>query len=249
MHKSCHLSFTQLELTRRIAMATQPRWYCSFGLALVAALLVPRAHVPPALWQGGRRRPHIASEDVELLSPLAPLLMPKMPVHEFFRSFPSSDGEDELEPSLTAYGVMKDPQAALFIHFSGKYEKKGGLDDEFRKRLLAYGPPGSHILHISDTKSNPLEDMVLCIKVGEWQNGDEASLAVVLNYIRKQVSHGLKQQLCPDVLERFHSQNVFLLTSEMHDLRVACRSGTVNHKSLDYQFYTRGSAQPALAAC
>ena len=237
VHKFPHHSFRQLEPSTRIAMATQPRWYCSFGLALVAALLVPRAHVPPTWWQGGWRRPRVAREEVELLSPLAAMLMPEMPASELFRSFPSSDGEDDLEPSLTAYGVMKDPNAALYIHYDATHGKREGLNDDFQKRLLAYGPPGSRILHISHTKRRPLQDMVLCIKVGGWQKGDEASLSLVLNEIRKQVSHGLELVMCPESLKQLDSQN---FTAVMHDFSASLKGATVNQNSLECRLFSRG---------
>ena len=121
--------------------ATQPvthRLCCSFGITLVVvALLAPSAHVPPTWWQGGWRRQCVGSaEEVELLSSLAAVLMPKMPASELFRSFPSPDEEDDLEPTLTAYGVMKVPDAALFVLYGGKHGKRENITHELRKRLV-----------------------------------------------------------------------------------------------------------------
>ena len=231
-------------------MATQPvmQRRCSFGVALAVAALLPRAHVPPAWWQGGWRRPGAGSADkVELFAQMAGMLMPKTPVGELFRSFPSPDGEEDLEPTLTAYGVLKDPHAALFVQYDGKHGKREGLNDKFWKALLAYGPPGSHILRITHTTRRGLEDMVLSIKVDDWHAGDEASLSLVLDDIRKEVSHGLKQVMCPEVCERLHSQNSCLLTSEMHDL-MALRGSAVNPKSLEYRLFARGFS-PASTDC
>ena len=222
----------QHKLSTSIPMATQPltRRRCSFGVAWAGvALLVPSAHVPPAWWQGGWRRTRLGSaEEVELLSPLAAMLMPKTPVGELFRSFPSPDGED-LEPTLTAYGVMKDPNAALYVHYDGTHGKREGLNDDFQKRLLAYGPPGSRILHISHTKSRPLQDMVLCIKVGEWHPGDNASLSLVL----KQVSHGLKLVMCPESLKQLHRQKISVLPS-------GSLCAALDQESFEYRFFARG---------
>ena len=226
-------------------MAKQPvtRRCCSFGAVLAVAALVPRAHVQPAWWRGGWRRPHGSEDEVELLSLLGAMLMPKVHVGELFRSFPSPNGEEDLEPTLTAYGILKDSNAALFVQYDGTHGKREGLNDESRKALLAYGPPGSHILHISHTKSRRLKDMVLSIKVGDWQPGDEASLSLVLDDIRRQVSHGLKQVMCPEILEqlnRLKSQKGCLHTSEKHDFCVALRGATVNQKSLECRLFARG---------
>ena len=221
-----------------MAAWARSRRCCSFGVAWAGvALLVPSTHVPPPWWQGGWRRPRLGSaEEVELLSPVAAMLMPKTPVGELFRSFPTPDGED-LEPTLTAYGVMKDPNAALYIHYDGTHGKREGLNDDFQKRLLAYGPPGSRILHISHTKRRPLQDMVLCIKVGGWQKGDEASPSLVLNEIRKQVSHGLELVMCPESLKQLDSQN---FTAVMHDFSASLKGATVNQNSLECRLFSRG---------
>ena len=231
-------------------MATQPvmQRRCSFGVALAVAALLPRAHVPPAWWRGGWRRPGAGSADkVELFAQMAGMLMPKTPVGELFRSFPSPDGEEDLEPTLTAYGILKDPHAALFVQYDGKHGKREALNDKFWKALLAYGPPGSRILHITHTTRRGLEDMVLSIKVDDWHASDEASLSLVLDDIRKEVSHGLKQVMCPEVCERLHSRNSCLFTSEMHD-SMALRGSAVNPKSLEYRLFARGFS-PASTDC
>ena len=205
---------------------------------------MPSAHVPPTWWQGGWRRRVGSAEEVELLSALAAILMPKTPVGEVYRSFPHAEGE--LEPTLTAYGVMKDPKAALIVHYDEKRGKRGAAGDmnhEFHKALLAYGPPGSHILHMSHTESRPLGDMVLCIQVDAWHPGDEASLSLVLNDICRQISHGLKDVLCPEVLELLRNQKVFPCTSDMNDFRklgVALRGAKVNGELLENRFFARG---------
>ena len=140
----------------------------SLAACLFVAFLLPSAHVPPAWWQGGWRRQHVGSvKEVELLCQLAAVLMPKMPVGELFRSFPSPDGETNLEPTLTAYGVLKGPQAALFVDYDSDLD----IDHDLEKALLAYGPPGSQVVHISCTArpSQVLFELsqVLCPKVSE----------------------------------------------------------------------------------
>ena len=52
---------------------------------------------------------------------LAVLLMPKQPISELFRRFPSPEGwgGNYLEPDLAAYGVLKAEDAALFVEYDG----------------------------------------------------------------------------------------------------------------------------------
>ena len=158
--------------------------------------------MPPTWWQGGWRRQCFGSrKEVELFSQLAAVLMPQTPVCELFRSFPGVVGEDDLEPILTACGSLKDPNAALFVLYNGEHGKRDG-SDEFQQALLAYGPPGSHILHISHTESRPLEDNILCVEMDAWHSGDEASLSKVLTDVAMQISLGLRHVLCPEVLEQ-----------------------------------------------
>ena len=193
------------EFAAETAMAklfSQHRRVCPLQICWVVALFATSAHVPPTWWQGGWRRQYFGSrKEVELFSQLAAVLMPQAPVCELFRSFPGVVGKEDLEPTLTAYGVLKDPNAALFVLYDGEHGKRDG-SDEFQQALLAYGPPGSHILHISHTESRPLEDMVLCINVSIWKPGEKASHSNVLMDVVMQISLGLSQVLCPEVLCR-----------------------------------------------
>ena len=183
------------------------------------ALLAPRTYVPPAWWQAGWRRPPIGSvKEVELLSHLAAVLMPNTPVGELFRSFPSPDGETDLEPALTAYGILKEQQAALFVFYDCRSTGKGiGMKSKLESVLLAYGPPGSHILCISHTESRALEDKVLCVKVPDWKTGDKVSLSEVLTDLRVQVSFGLGRVLCPEVLQQLEREENSPYITEAED--------------------------------
>ena len=149
---------------------------------------------------------------MELFSQLAAVLMPQMPACELFRSFPRVVGEEDLEPILTAYGSLKDPKAALFVLYDGEHGKRDGMNHEFQQTLLAYGPPASHILHISHTESRPLEDRVLCVKVRVWDPGDKVSFSEALSDLTKAISMGLGSVLCQEVLWRLQNQKDVLPT-------------------------------------
>ena len=184
---------------------------CFFSLCWLAALLAPRTYVPPAWWQGGwRRRPVSHLKEVELLSHLAAALMPETPICELFRSFPSPDGDNDLEPSLTAYGILKDPHAALFVNCDFK---GNGIGSKLEKALLAYGPLGSHIIYISHCENKPLEDKVLHVKVRDWQADNKTSLLEALTDLRVQVLLGLGKVLCPEGLRQVE----FLLRPDTED--------------------------------
>ena len=172
--------------------------------------------MPPAWWQGGWRRPPIGSvKEVELLSQLAAVLMPQTPVGELFRSFPSPDGETILKPSLTAHGVLKDPQAALFVVYDCTGNGKG-MESKLKRALLAYGPLGSHILYIGHKESRPLEEKVLCVKVRDWKTGDRASLLEVLADLSRQVSLGFGP-ICPGVFGQLQCKEDPLFKSDTGD--------------------------------
>ena len=93
-------------------------------LLLGAAL---SASVPPLWWRKGRPREKLGSRaEAELLCQLAELLMPDVPVAEAFRDFSveeiaRSGVRARLSPDLTAYGVLKATDAALFIEYDGYY--------------------------------------------------------------------------------------------------------------------------------
>ena len=184
----------------------QRRKWMALGISLLIALLAPSSQVPPAWWQGGWRRQHVGSDvRVELLSQLAAVLMPKTPVGEMFRSFPSVDrwSGDFVEPDLTAYGVLKDPHAALFVLYDGCHEKREETNQKIKiDRLLAFSPPGSHVLVIGQLETSSSKGDCFCIELSTWRPGDGVMLSKVLRDLLGQVCDGLGRVLCPDVLER-----------------------------------------------
>ena len=200
-----------------------------FGICWLVALLTPRTYVPPAWWQAGWRRPPVGSgKEVELLSQLAALLMPNTTVAEVFRSFPSLDGNSDLEPSLSVYGVLQDPRSALFVEYDCK--GNGKMESKLRSALLAYGPPGSHILYISHTESRPLEDKVLCVKVRDWQTGDLASLSEVLANLYRQILLGFGQVLCLEVLQQLECLQDSFKSGTNEYIKIFLRGEAARHR-------------------
>ena len=130
----------------------QPRVgaHCLLLCLLLGAAL--SASVPPLWWRKGRARKILGSRaEAELLCQLAVLLMPDVPIAEAFRDFPVEKseawGSSRLSPDLTAYGVLKATDAALFIEYDGHYRhmEPAGLARDMRKTtaLLKFAPAGS----------------------------------------------------------------------------------------------------------
>ena len=134
--------------------------------------------------------------------------MPKTPIEELFRSFPSPDGwgGHYLEPDLTAYRVLKDPNAALFVEYDGYWrhgEREGRTRDQSKNEaLLTYGPPGSCVLRISHTHSRGLKDQLVGNQVRKWDTKRRASLEKTLTDMLKQILGALDKVLCPRVANR-----------------------------------------------
>eukprot|EP00438_Fugacium_kawagutii_P034491 Skav226405 [mRNA] locus=scaffold3989:211395:227176:- [translate_table: standard] len=167
----------------------------------------------PGWWQRGWRRDRVGSlAEAEILAPLAETLMPQMPIAELFRSFPSPEGWGGyyLEPDLTAYGVLKDTDAALFVEYDGYWrhgEKEGvKLDMMKNAALLRYAPKGSHVIRISHTMSQPLRDKVIWIRVERWRSGRPKLAGKICCDILTQTMKELNQCLHPDTVARLSLQ-------------------------------------------
>ena len=167
----------------------------------------------PAWWQQGWPRKHPGSvAEAELLAPLAELLMPKTPIMELFRSFPSPKGwqGNYLEPDLAAYGVLKHKDAALFVEYDGywRHGEKAGMDRDQLKNasLLAYAPPGSKVIRIRHTVTESIDDRTLFICANNWRQGDQRALANSLKCILAEAVSWMKDSLQKDVLTRLHSE-------------------------------------------
>ena len=112
----------------------------------------------PSWWKKGRpRRVHGSLPEVQLLSHLAVLLKPQVPIAELFRDFPterSADwGASILSPDLALYGLLKSKAAGLFLEYDGHYQHydASGLvaDERKTEALLCFAPPGSVVLRIA----------------------------------------------------------------------------------------------------
>ena len=146
---------------------------CLFCLLLGAVL---PASVPPLWWQKGRPRKMLGSRaEAELLCHLAVLLMPDVPIAEAFRDFPVEKseawGSSRLSPDLTAYGVLKASDAALFIEYDGHYRhmEPPGLVRDMRKTsaLLKFAPAGSVVVRIAH-KERQWKDKSTQVLVDSW---------------------------------------------------------------------------------
>ncbi|OLP86903.1 mTERF domain-containing protein 1, mitochondrial [Symbiodinium microadriaticum] len=142
--------------------------------------------------KGRPRTTHRSYAEVELLSGLAELLMPGEPIGELFRDFPvePSDawGSRWLCPDITAFGVLKEEDAALFVEYDGHprhYEEQGQEADERKtEALLEYAPPGSCILRVGhsarDLRRTWNSKQVV---VDTWPAGQERSLMHVVREV------------------------------------------------------------------
>ena len=144
--------------------------------------LAPRS--PPLWWQQGWPRQRAGSvAEAELLAPLGELLMPSMPLGEMFRSFksPAGWGGHYLEPDLTAFGLFKEENAALFVEYDGYYRHatREGMEKDLLKNtaLLAFAPADSFVVRIGHTGRCQLDGQVLWVSISTWRRGDHKSLA------------------------------------------------------------------------
>ena len=164
-----------------------------FAPLLFAAASVPNLS-PPGWWRRGfPKKRYDSFAEVELLSQLGALLCPEMPLQEMFRRFPGKDlpdwGGHYLSPDLVLYGVLKDPEAALFIEYDGFYRhfEPGGAEADRRKTraLLSFAPPGSRVLRLSH-EERELDDIADSLVIPRWwprhRKSLTASLLEVVNF-------------------------------------------------------------------
>ena len=173
--------------------------------------------VCPIWWQHGWSRQRAGSvAEAELLAPLAELLMPCTPPLELFRSFPSPPGwaGNYLEPDLAAHGVLRDPEAALFVEYDGywRHGEKAGIEMDKLKNaaLLAYAPAGSKVIRISHTVCKPVEiesdETVLWICVDTWREGNSKRLLDAFNHVLAKMRDALEEALDKKTLEHLQMQ-------------------------------------------
>ena len=182
---------------------------CLLGLLLAAA---PPASVPPLWWRKGRPRQILGSRaEAELLSQLAVLLMPDVLIAEAFRDFPAKRSEEwgssRLSPDLTAYGVLKATDAALFIEYDGYYRhmEPPGLTRDMRKTsALLQFVPGSLVVRIAH-KERQWKDKSMQILVDCWFTDHEPSLLKALNQVVASLLHQSGGRLHATLASRLES--------------------------------------------
>ena len=137
--------------------------------------------------------------------------MPGVPVTEMFRSFksPAGWGGNYLEPDLTAYGLLKDEDAALFVEYDGYYRhatKEGTEKDLLKnKALLDFAPVGSFVVRIRHKGKSQLKEHALWVGVKTWGRGDQTSLARVLTEVLEDSVPRLRHALHPCVCKRLEA--------------------------------------------
>ena len=158
----------------------------TFDLLVLDVLVFDRSCCISLTTRGWPRKQMNSVAEVELLSQLAVLLKPEVPIGELFRSFPAPDGWGRhlLEPDLALYGMLKVKGAALFVEYDGywRHAEKEGIENDRMKNeaLLKYSPAGSQVIRLSHTLPSKQAGNVIWIKIGTWQQGDKKSLSRML---------------------------------------------------------------------
>eukprot|EP00439_Symbiodinium_sp_Y106_P044910 s940_g5.t1 len=184
----------------------------------------------PLWWQNGRRRMvHRSYAEVELLSRMAELLMPGQPIGELFRDFPVEPskkwGSRWLCPDITAMGVLKDENAALFIEYDGYYlhsDDQGALRDKRKtEALLHYAAPGSCILRICHV-SRGLSRLgnTSHATINRWRACHEPSLMRAVRQTTGALLTGFGNRLRNDVREHLHATEI---DGAKPDFHMACK--------------------------
>ncbi|CAE7575596.1 unnamed protein product, partial [Symbiodinium sp. CCMP2456] len=185
---------------------------CLVLLCIAVGPALPSSSTPPAWWLKGRPRKVFGSRaEVELLSQLAVLLMPDVPIGEVFRDFPYEPSEEwgssRLCPDFAAYGVLKATDAALFIEYDGYYRhmEPRGLAGDIRKTnaLLQFAPVGSVVVRIGH-KERTWKDTFMQVRVDCWHLDHAPSL------------HSTLKQLLASLLQCCGNQMECRLASRLH---------------------------------
>ncbi|CAE7201793.1 MTERF5 [Symbiodinium sp. CCMP2456] len=180
----------------------------------------------PVWWRKGRPRTmHRSYAEVELLSRMAELLMPGEPIGELFRDFPvepsDSWGSRWLCPGITAFGMLKDEDAALFVEYDGHprhYDERGQEKDE----RLRIGHAARELRWTKNSRE---------VVIDTWSAGQERTLIHVVrqvaqallgnwgNVLRKEVCQHLRRfgaaEPVPDLDQASKFTSKAVLTSDI----------------------------------
>ncbi|CAE7519982.1 Hmgcs1 [Symbiodinium sp. CCMP2592] len=166
-----------------VALATPPAWWL-------------RSHV--------RREEQFSISELELMAQLGVLLMPDHPIEELFRRFEGSGRfrRAGLLPDLVAFGVLKEPEAALFVEYDGHWShtRSRGYrkDKEKNAALLALSPPGSWVIRIGHFNRRPMGGRnSMYVKVNEWQGDEDQCLTMTLGEVVRRMLSDLRAELDP----------------------------------------------------
>ena len=179
------------------------------------ASIRPVSSGQPDWWKRGWPRDRVGSmAEAELLSQLALLLRPRVPIAEMFRRFPAPEGwgGHYLDPDLAVYGVLRKKDAALFVEYDGYWrhgEEEGILKDERKNvALLANAPQGSWVVRLSHTRAGSQGGNVLWISVSPWRQGEQKALGRVLQGSLRVLLTELQGCFRPGVEKRLQMQAV-----------------------------------------
>ncbi|CAE7241181.1 MTERF4 [Symbiodinium sp. CCMP2592] len=203
--------------------ACQPQWRKGRSKAvrlgacwLVVCFVLGLAACGPPWWRKGRpRKLHRSYSEVELLSHLAELLMPRQPISRLFRDFPV--GPHWLSPGIAAFGVLEAEAAALFVEYQGTDRhpdvQPGSWDELKAQALLQYAPKGSCLLRIGHkerdlTKTDSSVDAI----VNVWREGHERSLMNVVSQTVWAMLSSREIVLREDVRRRLDAFEIFEVT-------------------------------------
>eukprot|EP00439_Symbiodinium_sp_Y106_P014479 s8097_g2.t1 len=169
----------------------------------------------PLWWRKGRPRTvHRSYAEVELLSRLAELLMPGEIIGELFRDFPVEKselwGRPWLCPDISAFGVLKEEGAALFVEYDGCFRHSEPQvrqrDERKTEALLAYAPAGSRVLRLGHVgRGLRATDASIEATVAEWRAGGSSSLNNALHQATGILLTNLEGALDHEVRERLQA--------------------------------------------
>ena len=188
---------------------------------------------PPTWWLKGRPRNVFQSKaEVELLSQLAVLLMPDEPIAEAFRDFPVRKckewGSSRLSPDLTAYGVLKATDAALFIEYDGYYRHMEplGLARDVRKTsaLLKLAPKGSVVVRIAH-QERQWKDKSVQVLAGCWQSEHVPSLHKTVQQVVASLLQSCRAELVPELVSHLEARAPLANRQVRNKLCSGCRVG------------------------